>query len=130
MKSGGSSGGAPPNTPQPQGSRTTPYGNATPFNPQFASYLPPEGSAASAMLGDAPRQEYGAPTPLLEQQQAGPMTASTAPSTSEVKAMLARLLSGQAAEARDARDGGYFSGTNARRQQLLRANRSYPGDQR
>ena len=58
------------------------------------------------------------------------MTASTSPSSSEMKAMLAKLLSGQAAETRDALDGGYFSGTNARRQQLLRANRSYPGDQR
>jgi hypothetical protein len=132
MKSGGSSSG-PTANPQPQGNQTTPYGNATPANPAWTSYLPSD-PMASAQLGDPAMQRYSsggeAPstaTLLPAQDVSAPMTTSN---PTALKAMLAKLLSGQAAETRDALDGGYFSGTNARRQQLLRANRSYPGDQR
>jgi len=95
MNSGGSSSGRAPVQPQPQGSQTTPYGNATPFNPMFTSYLPPEGSTASAQLGDVPRQEFGAPTPLLRQQQAAPMVADKAGAggiSSSMRRMLAEMM--------------------------------------
>jgi len=132
MKSGGSS-SAPKSNPQPTNSTTTAYGNATPTNPAWTSYLP-EDTMASAQLGDPSVQRYadGSTAPatatlLPATDVASPTTTSN---TAAVKALLAKLMASQVAENRDAQDGGYFSGTNARRQQLLRANRSYPGDQR
>lgn len=59
--------------PEPQGARA-PYGQASQFNPQYSSFLPGDPNA-SANVGDPTRMEYGAPTPLLQQQQAAPMAA-------------------------------------------------------
>jgi hypothetical protein len=56
MKSGGSS-SAPKTTAQPTNSTTTAYGNATPTNPAWTSYLPSD-TMASAQLGDPTVQRY------------------------------------------------------------------------
>jgi hypothetical protein len=40
MNSGGSSSDKAVKTPQPQGSQITPYGNSTPFSPQYTNFLP------------------------------------------------------------------------------------------
>jgi len=80
--------------PQPVGN-VTPYGGATPFNPMFTSYLPPEGSTASAQLGDVPRQELGPRTPLLQQQEAAPATmdrASGSGISTGMRKLLAELM--------------------------------------
>jgi hypothetical protein len=56
-----------PAQPTPKGGpAVTPYGQASPFNPQYTSFLPTDGS--SAMLNDPSRLEGGDPTPLLAQQ--------------------------------------------------------------
>lgn len=65
MKSGGGNYQAP-DTPQPQGG-TVPYGKASPFNPQYTSFLP--GNGQTAMLGDPSRLEGGPVTPLQTQQE-------------------------------------------------------------
>lgn len=75
MKSGGSSGKEPKNNPQPQGAPVTPYGQSTPFNPQYQSILPSD-PLQTAQLGDPTTTESGPETPLLAQQQAVPMTQS------------------------------------------------------
>ena len=125
MKSGGSS-GAPPNIPQPQGANVTPYGQSPAhFNPQFRSYLP-EDPMASAQLGDPVRQEYGDRTPLLEQQQQANVVKPPVTDATGMRALLAKMLMQHERQRSDALDGGYFSGTNAQRQAILRANRRYP----
>jgi hypothetical protein len=75
--------------PAPQGNQT-PYGRASEFNPQFTSFLP-QNSTAPAQIGDPSRQEFGTPTPLLEQQRAAPMVAQ-APGQ-DLKGLLAMLMS-------------------------------------
>ena len=100
--------------------------NATPFQPQFTSYLPQD-TTASAQLGDPARQLYSdgaAAAPLLPAQDvAAPATSSN---SADLKAMLAKMLMQHERQRSDALDGGYFSGTNAQRQAILRANRRYP----
>ena len=93
MKSpGGSS--TPPNMPEPQGPRAQ-YGMASQFNPQYASFLPQD-PMASAQLGDPTRMEYGAPTPLLQQQQAAPMAGPPqGTSPNDLKGLLASLMRAQ-----------------------------------
>jgi hypothetical protein len=85
--------------PQPGGNQT-PYGFASQFNPQYSSFLPQDPNA-SANVGDLTRQEYGAPTQLLQQQQAAPMVAPQAqgPDMNSLRTMLASLA--KATPARD-----------------------------
>ena len=90
MKSPGNS-GPPPDMPSPQGQQT-PYGFASQFNPQYSSFLPAD-PMASAQLGDPTRQEFGAPTQLLEQQRAAPIAGPQASAGGQdLKKMLASLM--------------------------------------
>ena len=89
MKSPGGS-GAPPNTPEPSGPKAN-YGEASYFNPQYSSFLPADPNA-SANVGDPTRMEYGAPTQLLQQQQATPVAApQQGPDMNAMRTMLASL---------------------------------------
>jgi hypothetical protein len=104
MKSGGGS-GPPPDASTPQGS-TTPYGQASYFNPNYQSFLPTD-PMASAQLGDPTRQEYGASTPLLQQQQATPMAGPPqGTNTTDLKALLASLMRQRPSSDQNAYRGG------------------------
>jgi len=82
--------------PQPGGNQT-PYGQASQFNPQYSSFLPQD-QMASAQLGDPTYQQYGAPTPLLQQQQAAPIAApQQGPDMNSLRTMLASLAKVNAA---------------------------------
>ena len=134
MKSGGSSSG--PKTAGAYGNSgtQTPAGPA-PSSYAWNSYLPSD-PMASAQLGDPTVQRYSdgseAPATATLLPAADVAAPTTTSNSSAMKALLAKLIAQNAKETTDALDGGYFSGTNARRQQLLRQNRGYreggPGD--
>ena len=93
MKSPGGS-NTPPDMPEPSGPRAQ-YGQASQFNPQYASFLPQD-PMASAQLGDPVTQQFGAPTPLLQQQQAAPMVAPPqGGGVNDLKTLLASLMRGR-----------------------------------
>jgi hypothetical protein len=94
MKSGGGS-GASPRDVQPN-AQVTPYGQASQFNPQYQSVLPVDAAGgpnnlATSQLGDPTRMEAGPPTPLLQQQQAQPIAASSAPADPKRNALAALM---------------------------------------
>lgn len=101
MKSSGSnSSGATNANYNPTNNTTTPYGQATPTNYQWQSFLPESGTA-SAQLGDAAVQRYAdgstAPsatsTPLLPAADtAAPVTSDSGGMSSSMKNFLAELM--------------------------------------
>jgi hypothetical protein len=68
MKSGGGS-STPPNQPQPQGG-VVPYGQTSPQQPPYQSFLPSDPNAMATEMPAMPVQQAAAPPP--QQGQSGP----------------------------------------------------------
>ena len=86
-----------PRMPDPKGSTTTPYGNATPFNPSWVSFLP-DTIGEDGRMPMATGLNQGHLDAIRDAPPPPPLSAQPQQQSQDLKAMLAEVLAGKRAD--------------------------------